>query len=254
MNISAFGTWDQSGDVSKATGQSKETSIKPEKGTIRLLGAVFLLVFLASIISNALLDSATGAGSISEMLGSIPNHLTLMRVSILIELVTSLGIVALAALLFVMFGARYRIIATVALGWWLAEGITLGLSKLGAYTLIPLSQSFIEAGSPASSFYQELGDFFYYGLDRQAWSLHMLFFSLGGILWCYLFYKSKAIPRWLSIWGVAALCLVTINVIWSLYDPGVGVIIYLGLPYMVFEFLIGPWLMIAGIREDADLV
>jgi len=81
----------------------------------------------------------------------------------------------------------------------------------------------------------------------------MLFFSLGGILWYYLFYKSKAIPRVLSIWGVAAICLLTINVLWSLYDPAVGVVVLLGAPYMVFEFLIGPWLMIRGIGEGADL-
>lgn len=227
--------------------------MRPDKKTVRLLGVVFLIVFLASVVSNMLLDSATGTGSMSEMLGNIPNNLALMRVSIMIELVTSLGIVALAALLYVVFGPRYRVLATVALGWWLAEGIILGFSKVGAYALINLSQSAMAAGGSASSFHQLLGEFLYYGFDRQGWSLHMLFFSLGGILWYYLFFKSKAIPRWLSIWGVAALSLVTINVLWALYDPGVGTIIYLGLPYMVFEFLIGPWLMIAGIRDDADL-
>jgi hypothetical protein len=30
--------------------------------------------------------------------------------------------------------------------------------------------------------FQALGDFFYYGFDRQGWAIHMLFFSLGGIL------------------------------------------------------------------------
>jgi hypothetical protein len=46
----------------------------------------------------------------------------------------------------------------------------------------------------------------------------MLFFSLGGILWYYLFYRSKYIPRVLSIWGVAAVSLVAINVVLVLFD------------------------------------
>ncbi len=224
-----------------------------DRNTIRLLGGAFLLVFLASMISNPLLTSAIGSGSISEILANIPENLTLMRISILIELVTSVGIVALAALLYAVFRKRYRVIATVAFGWWLAEGIILGLSKLGAYALIPLSMDFQAAGAPASSFYQTLGDFLYHGIDRQGWSLHMLFFCLGGILWYFLFVKSKAIPRVLSIWGLAALCLLSINVLWGLYNPDVGVIIYFGAPYMVFEFLIGPWLMIKGIEPGSEI-
>lgn len=81
----------------------------------------------------------------------------------------------------------------------------------------------------------------------------MLFFCLGGILWYFLFVKSKAIPRVLSIWGLAALCLLSINVLWGLYNPDVGVIIYFGAPYMVFEFLIGPWLMIKGIEPGSEI-
>ena len=227
--------------------------MRTDKSTVRLLGAVFLLVFLASIISNALLDSATVGGSMSEILATIPNNLVLMRVSILIELVTSIGIVALAALLYIVFGKRYPVIATVALGWWLAEGIILAVSKVGAFALIPLSLDFVEAGAPASSFYQTLGNFLYYGVDRQAWSLHMLFFSLGGILWYYLFFKSRAIPRALGIWGVAAICLLTVNVVWSLYDPDVGTMFLFGAPYLVFELLIGPWLMIKGISDGSEI-
>jgi hypothetical protein len=233
--------------------QSEEDEMNTDRNTIRLLGGAFLLVFLTSTISNFLLTSAIGSGSISEILASIPGNLALMRISILVELLTSVGIVALAALLYVIFRKQYRVIATVAFGWWLAEGIILGLSKLGAYALIPLSMNFQAAGAPASSFHQTLGEFLYQGLDRQGWSLHMLFFCLGGILWYYLFVRSRAIPRVLSIWGLAAICLLTINVLWGLYDPALGVVIYLGAPYMLFEFLIGPWLMVRGIEKGSEI-
>jgi hypothetical protein len=177
-----------------------ESHINAEESTVRLLGAVFLLVFMTSFLSNTLLESAIGTGNMSEILAAIPYNLTLTRVSILVELFTSVGIVALAALLYIVFGKRYPVMATVALGWWLAEGIILAVSKVGAYTLIPLSLDFAEAGAPASSFYQTLGNLLYYGLDRQAWNLHMLFFCLGGILWYSMFFKSRALPRALGVW------------------------------------------------------
>jgi hypothetical protein len=229
-----------------------------DKKTPRLLGAAFLLVFVASMLSGAMLDSVVGTGSISDILVNVANNLTLMRVSILVELVTSIGIVVLASLLYIVLHKQDKIIARVALGWWLAEAIILAVSKIGAYALIPLSQAFVEAGTPASSptgtmgYFQALGDFFYYGFDRQGWAIHMLFFSLGGILWYYLFYRSKYIPRALSIWGVAAVSLVAINVVLVLFDRSIELQVILLAPYLVFEALIGPWLMVKGIRDGSE--
>jgi hypothetical protein len=223
-----------------------------DKNTIRLLGAVFLIVFFASLVSNTLLDQAVGSGSISERMVSVTDNLTLVRVSILVELVTSTGIIALACLLYIVFRDQHRIMATVALGWWLAEGITLGVSKLGAYALIPLSQDFVEAGAPGSGHFQSLGHFLYYGFDRQAWHLHMLFFSLGGILWYYLFLRCRYIPRYYALWGVASICLVFVNTLMVAYDSTIDPIAILLLPYVFFELSIGPWLIIKGINTGAE--
>jgi hypothetical protein len=222
--------------------------MKPSKRTVRLLGAAFLIVFVASMLSSALLNAATGSGSITDILVSISKHLTLMRISILVELVTSIGIVALAALLYIVFHNQNPIIALVALGWWLAEAVTLAVSKMGAFALIPLSLEYVEAGAPDPSYWQTLGDFFYYGFDRQGWAIHMLFFCLGGILWYYLFHRSRYIPRVLSIWGLVAVSLVAINVLVVLYDRNLGLQMVMLAPYLLFEALIGPWLMIKGIK------
>ena len=223
-----------------------------DKNTIKLLGAAFLTVFVASLLSGALLDSAVGSGSISDNLINISNNITLMRISILVELVTSIGIIVLAMLLYVVLHNQNKIIALVALGWWLAEAITLAVSKIGAFALMPLSLEFIKAGTPGSSYFQALGDFFYYGFDRQGWALHMLFFCLGGILWYYLFFASKYIPRVLSAWGVVSVSLVLINILLVLFDRSIELQMIMLVPYLLFEALIGPWLMIKGIKAGPE--
>jgi hypothetical protein len=223
-----------------------------DKNTIRLLGAVFLIVFVASMLSGSLLTAATGSGDISDILVSISDNLALMRISILVELVTSIGIVVLAVLLYIVFNNPYKIISSVALGWWLAEAIVLAVSKIGAFALIPLSQEYIEAGAPASSYFQTLADFLYFGIDRQGWAIHMLFFCLGGMLWYYLFYRSRCVPRVLSAWGLLAVSLVTINVLLVLYDRDLELVMIMLAPYLVFEALIGPWLMVKGIRAGSE--
>jgi hypothetical protein len=215
--------------------------------TVKLLGAAQLLVFAASLISERLLASGVRTGSISDILVNISKNLTRMRISTLVALINCLAIILLGSMFYIVFMDEYKIIALVALGCFLAEGITLAVSKIGAYSLIPLGQEFVNAGAPESSYYQTLGNFLYYGVDRRGYDIHMLFFCLGAILWYYLLYISNVIPRALSLWGLVAVCLLTIPILLELFErdlfPAAGI---LALPYLPFELVLGIWLIIKG--------
>jgi hypothetical protein len=215
--------------------------------TVKLLGAAQLLVFAASLISERLLASGVRTGSISDILVNISKNLTRMRISTLVALINCLAIILLGSMFYIVFMDEYKIIALVALGCFLAEGITLAVSKIGAYSLIPLSQEFVNAGAPESSYYQSLGNFLHYGVDRRGYDIHMLFFCLGAILWYYLLYISNVIPRALSLWGLVAVCLLTIPILLELFErdlfPAAGI---LALPYLPFELVLGIWLIIKG--------
>lgn len=214
--------------------------------TPRFLGAAFIFVFFATLLTGILRTSAVGSGSISDILVNISKNLTQMRIYIIVDLANSLGIVLLAVLLYVALHKQNNILALVALGWWLAEAITLAVSKIGAYALMPLSQEFVAAGAPQSSYFQTWGDFLYYGLDRTGYNVVMLFFCLGAILWYYLFYISGYIPQILSLWGLAAVCLLTIPVLLQLYDRDFTRARVMGLLYAPYELVLGVWLILRG--------
>jgi len=217
-----------------------------EMNTIRLLGAAQLLVFVASMLSEQLLKSVVGSGNTSTILVNISNNLNRMRVSNLVALINCLAIIALGALFYIVLNEENKLLALVALGCFLAEGITLAVSKIGAYGLIPLSQSFVAAGSPETSYFQTLGEFLYNGIDRKGYDIHMLFFCVGGILWYYLLYSSRQIPLVLSVWGLVAVCLLTIPVLLALLDREYLPAMILGLPYAPFELILGIWLIVKG--------
>jgi hypothetical protein len=163
--------------------------------------------------------------------------------------VNSLAIVALGALFYVVLNKQNKIIALVALGCFLAEAITLAVSKLGTLALIPLSQDFVAAGAPEQSHFQTLGGFLYHGVDRRGYDIHMLFFCLGAILWYYLLHRSGQVPPALSLWGLAAVSLLTIPVLLTLYERDLfPALMILGLPYAPYEFVLGVWLMAKGCR------
>ena len=211
----------------------------------RLLGAAFFSVAVLSIAQMYLSFFTLLSGSISDSFVNISNNLMQIRISILLALFTSVGIIVLAVLLFVVLHKQNKTIALVALGLYLAEAILLAVSKIGAFTLIPLSLEYVQAGTPDSSYFQILGTLFF-GVDRWGDTIHMLFFCLGGILWYYLFYKSKYIPRVLAVWGLLAVSLALIGTLLVIFDFEPSMILVI--PNGLFELTIGIWLMLKGIR------
>ena len=215
-------------------------------GTARLLGAAQLAVFLGALLSDRLLKSAVGTGSIADKLVSISNNVARLRISNLVALLTSVAIVVLGVLFYVALHKEYRIVALVALAFFVAEGITLAGSKIGTYALIPVSQEFADAAAPPPSYLQTLGDFLYHGVDRGGYDIHMLFFCLGAILWYALLYASRAIPRGLAMWGVVAAVLLLVPTLLALYDRDLTFALILGLPYAPYELVLGIWLLVRG--------
>jgi hypothetical protein len=217
-----------------------------EMSTIRLLGAAQLIVFVASMVSERLLASVVGSGGVTSVLVNVSKNPNRMRISNLVALLNSVAIVFLAVMFYAVLSEEYRIIALVALGCFVAEAITLAVSKIGTYALLPLSQEFVEAGAPEPSYFQTLGDFLYSGLDRLGYEIHMLFSCLGGILWYYLLFASRLVPRGLAMWGLVAVCLLAIPVLLALYSRGSTRWMILGLAYAPFELVLGIWLLVKG--------
>ena len=87
----------------------------------RDLGAAFLVVWAGSIISGAL-SASIFADDPAETLQNIAESSTRMRWSTMVDLcITSVGVVALAVLLYTAVREVHPWLALVALGWWLAE-------------------------------------------------------------------------------------------------------------------------------------
>jgi len=167
-----------------------------------------------------------------------------MRIAILLDLITAVGIVVLAVLLFVLLQKQNKTIALVALGWWLGESAILAVSKISTFSLLSLSQEFVKAGAPDPSHFQSLGILF---RDATMWGYTtvLLFFAIGGILFYYLFYKSRVVPRGLSVWAIIAVWLALIGGLLKIFNVDFG---YIFIPNIAFELAIGVWLIAKGTR------
>jgi hypothetical protein len=217
----------------------------------RLTGAAFLFVIIASLSSGLLFPTGGGSGSsISEIMLDVSKNVTMAQGSVLLGIINCTGVIVLAMLLFSVLSNHNRVMARFALGLWLAEAIVLTLSSAGAFALVALSQGYVQAGAPQGSFYQTLGEFLYNGLYKfGSGTLHMWFYCLGGIIWYGLFYESHYIPRIISLYGILAVLVGLVGIVFQFFGYTVPIFVYL--PLLPFELTIGLWLLIKGIGESS---
>ncbi len=224
-----------------------------DKFTPRLLGTAFLIVAVLSVLSGLMLRSvgATLVGppdNISETMIKISDNPTTMQMSIVGYLIEAVAIVLLAVLLYTTLIKQNKIIARWAFGLWIVEAVFVAVKQIGTFSLLNVSQEFVNTGAPGSSYFQTLGSLFYETFQF-GYSVQMVFYCTGGILFYYLFFKSKYVPRVLSLWGIAAASLAFIGYLAILF--GYDVPLYVFLPVLPFELAIGVWLIVKGFSSSA---
>ena len=220
-----------------------------EKKIPRLLGAAFLWVLVGSLAASVLGGELTLlSGSTSEIFVNVSNNLSQMRAGILVNLLECIGIVVLGSLLYTVLHKQNKTVSLIALGLYLGEAAILAFSKVGALALIPLSLEYVAAGAPASSYYQTLGVLFH-GINTWGFDIMFLFFGTGALLWYYLFYSSRLIPRAVAVWGMIAAPVATLAVLLGTFGV-IKVNPLFILQNAIFELAIGLWIVIKGLNDD----
>ncbi len=209
----------------------------------RVLGIAFILQFVTAIIGGAVLrNAAINPDNLGASLTAIAANSTALRLFMLTDMLTALGIIFLGAMLYTVLRDHSPAMATIALGLYLVEAALLAASKGSAYSLIGISQQYVAAGEP--ELLLGLAESAIASMDFVGVQLHMLAFCIGALLFYALLYQSRVVQRWLSLYGlitVAPLLVATLLVI-----MGVEVPFLIYVPYVPFELAIGLWLLIAG--------
>jgi hypothetical protein len=175
----------------------------------------------------------------------------LYRVALCSELIETLSTVLLAFALYVTLKPIDKLLAQIAMYWRLGEtsiggvGMILGFLRLHLYSS---PQSVGALGADQSQALVELtrtGGF-------AAYNIAAIFFSFGSILFFYLFYKSRYIPRILSAFGVFSSVIVTITCFASLIFPEHAALLQYGwAPMAIAEVTTGIWLMLFAVKTQA---
>lgn len=176
---------------------------------------------------------------------------SLFRLGISVELFMSIGLILLAVTLYKILRSVNKDLALLALSIKIVEATLMAVT-----VLIPFIALQITYGNEnLSTFTQDqllypIGVIF--NSHTALTSIPMVFLGLDMMLFSYLFFRSRYIPRWMAGFGILSFALIFIHAIMFIVAPiyaaiPINQIIFWG-PSGLFEIIVGIWLLIKGIK------
>lgn len=208
----------------------------------RIAGFTFLIYIAVGITSMVLTARATTGTGVAAQLGTIAQHATGVRLTILLTLVMNLCALVLGVTLYALTRDQDRDLALLGLTCRVAEGIsgmdvsgTLGLLWLATDAHAP---SVAGSGAALGAFFLKMG---------QIMGASATFFAIGSTFFSWLLLRGRMIPSPLGWFGVAASVLLVVSCPLVLAGLlGGPIATYMWLPMLLFEVVLALWLIIKG--------
>ena len=143
----------------------------------------------------------------------------------------------------------------MALGYVGSRLVAVAFNMIGVIillVLLTLSQEFVKAGTPVSSHFQTIGELLRMGRDLANHVGVILVMSMGGLMFYYLLYQVKLVPRWLAGWGLIGTAVTIVaSCLFMFRSISLMTSVYMDLPLALQEVVFAVWLIIKGFNPSA---
>ena len=208
---------------------------------LKLCGFLYIFILVTNAASvglgnrNDVTDSATMLSSISDNPGRF-------RMSVIVAIVSHLGIVAITGMLFLAFSSHNRQLALIGSVFRLGEAIVMIYNEVSVLRLLDMAKEYALTDSNKESL-RMLGDQILQSKYTRM-DLGLLLLAIGALAYCISFIQSGAVPSMMAWLGLAAGIISAIGILVK-SASGFGTISVIGmLLMMVFEVAFGGWLLI----------
>ena len=215
-----------------------------------IAGVLYIIGTVAGILSLALSAPVRDA---QNVLISVAANANQVRIAALFVMLMGLS---LAMVPIVLYPVLRRFNEVLALGYVVFRGaletVTYFVAAIGWLLLLALSQLYVQTGAPAASSFQASGALL---LKAGEFSfLTGIVFCLGALMFYAVLYQSRLVPRWISVWGLAALIpylAAEFLALFALLDPLSAIGGLLHIPLAVQEMVLAVWLIVKGFSPAA---
>jgi hypothetical protein len=217
-----------------------------QRRAARAAGLAYVLIIILSMLKLIFVGNLIVSGNNAATTNNIMANELLFRIGLANDIIVFVLVVFLSLALYVILKTVNKNLALLALLMRFGEGIIGGVVTVlsGLIPLLLLDG----AAEFATEQLQALVALF---LDVQTAGLNivMIFMGVGGTVFCYLFFKSKCIPRILAAWGIVTyltmLILSFVNILLPNLPEMIAIVLYT--PGALFEIIIGLWLLFKGV-------
>jgi hypothetical protein len=212
-------------------------------------GVLFIIADLVGFLSLPVMAPVNA----TDYLDSVSTNGGLVATAALLLFIGGAAAIGIAISLYPVLRKYNEGLALGAVGFRTVEGVLDFVAVIFLLLLITLSQQFVNAGAPVSSYFQTLGELVRSGFHWVANVGKLLAFSIGCLLYSIIFYRTKLIPRWLSGWGVVAGIMTMLSALSAMYGliaPFSTAQIVLNLPILPQELVLAVWLIIKGFNPS----
>jgi hypothetical protein len=225
------------------------------QGTNRMNAAIVGVLFIigtvtgviAAILGKPILDAP-------DYLTSIAAHESqIMMVTFLVFLM-GVACAGIGLALYPIMKKYSPGLAIGVVGFRVTEGIFEILSGVSTIGLLALSQEFVRAGTPEAAYFQTVGAVIKAGDEWLGNGAYLLCWCIGALMYYVVFYQYRLIPRWISVWGLIGITLVTIAAVLVMVGviPGFGTVqMIANLPILPQEIVLAIWLIAKGVNPSA---
>jgi Domain of unknown function (DUF4386) len=211
--------------------------------TAIIVGVLFIIATAASLVASSLLNPVVNA---TDYLTSVSANANQLIAGVLFDLVAALSVVLIAAMMFPILKRFHEGIAAGYLGLRTIEAVIFIPNIICTLLLLTLSREYVSAGASASSSFQTSGTLLL-GVREWVFPLNPIIAGTGMLLFYYLLYQSRLIPRWLSLWGLLGGTLVMVAGLNGLFGDFPFL---LAVPIAVQEMVFALWLIVRGFNPS----
>jgi hypothetical protein len=214
-------------------------------------GILYITGTVAGVLSKVLaIPPVSGA---ADPLAAGAEHPDAVVTCALLVLVMGLS---LAFVPVVLFPVLRRIDEVLAIGYLVMRGAVetacYVLSAITLLLLLPVGEAMSAGPGTASPAGVRLGNLLLDHVDIGA--VTALVFCLGGVMFYLLLYRSRIVPRWIVLWGLAAIPFYVSAYVLAMYevigtDSAAQSVMYL--PLAVQEMVLAVWMIARGFRPAA---
>jgi hypothetical protein len=215
-----------------------------------MAGVLFIIATVVGILGNVIF--LTPILDAPDYLIKISANENQVIIGGLLMLIAAFASASIAICLYPILKKHHEALALGSVGFRVMEGMLYIVGVVCTLSLLTLSQEYVTAGASNASLYQISGTLL---LAVKTWAgmLSVIAFTTGAMMYYYIFYQSKLVPRWLSGWGflAAALSLASaLLAISGLLIPLSPVFIVFNLLILVQEMVLAVWLIVKGFNPS----